>query len=58
MLKKYSKKFKSYNILKFELKKIWNNLNRCAKILINQPNVSIFLGCVGLRKTDNQLFIG
>ena len=40
--------------LKLELGKIWNKLNRCGNILINQPNVLIFLRCARLRNIDNQ----
>ena len=46
-----------YRRLKFDLGKIWNKLNRCAKILINQPTALIFSGCAHSRKIDNQLFV-
>ena len=47
--------FKSFSWEKFG--KIWNKLCRFAKILINQQNVSIFLRCARLRKTDNQFYV-
>ena len=47
----------TYNLLIFEVwaRKIWKKLNKCAKILINHPNASIFWGCIDLRKNDNKL---
>ena len=50
-------KIKMFWCLRFELGKIWNELNRCAKILINQPNAWIFSEWARLHKTDSQLFV-
>ena len=47
--------FKGFSWEKFG--KIWNKLCRCAKILVNQQNVSIFLRFARLRKTDNQFYV-
>ena len=47
--------FKSFSWEKFG--KIWNKLSRCAKILINQQNASIFWRCARLRKTDNKFYV-
>ena len=47
--------FKSFSWEKFG--KFWNKLSRCAKILINQQNMSTFLRCACLRKTDNQFYV-
>ena len=43
--------FTFFSCWKFELGKICSKLKTRAKILINQPNASIFSGCVPLRKT-------
>ena len=43
--------FTIFSCWKFELGKICSKLKTRAKILINQPNASIFSGCVPLRKT-------
>ena len=50
-------KLTMFQCLKFELGKFWNKLKRYAKILLNQPHVSIFLGSVHLHRTVNQLFM-
>ena len=47
--------FKRFSWEKFG--KIQNKLSRCAKILINQQNASIFLRCARLRKIDNQFYV-
>ena len=46
-----------FQCLKFELGKFWNKLKRYTKILLNQPNVSIFWGSVHLHRIVNQLFM-
>ena len=52
-----SEKLTIFWYLKFEFEKKLNKLNRCAKILINQPNASIFLVWACLHKAANQLFV-
>ena len=49
--------FTFFSCWKFELGKICSKLKTRAKLLINQPNASIFSGCVPLLKTNNQFFV-